>query len=505
MKAYDVLLKSVTLLYREFLLGEDDRSNDLVINTLRSMKTPKNNRHPILGGDSDAVKNLKEYIEDLALQDGDDLDLESILQSIKLTLTDSPEVYKAFEESLTTEVPQNGLKTSILSMRRYLNNYHRRMQIKAILNKASFEFNNDAYVGNKETNKFLTDLVTELETLELTTRFKDPAVVNEVDIGDDAGLADIADEVVDEANSTTVLSTGWQGLNKMLQGGPRRGEQWAISALQHSYKSGLVTTLFLQLAVYNKPTLKDPTKKPLMVFFSLEDPLKNTISFAYRYFYYQEHGKLPDMNEVTAQEMGAYIKGKLSANGFHVKFSRIDPSEWSYKSLFSWIMALEAEGYEIITCFVDYLDMVPKTGCINNGTSGSDIQDLFRRTRNFMAARNILFVTPHQMSTEAKALKRSGLNGPSLLRETANKGYYKGSRSLDQEFDGELQLDRFKMDGKWYLAIMRGKHRLPTMVDEDNLLICLPFPHKAPIMPDVGMKDSAFYPDKTSSEDSFDF
>lgn len=504
MKKYDILLKSINLLYREKQLKLDDVSNDLVISTIRSMKT-KYNKHSIFGGGEEVLNNLKNYVEELATSASDSIELESILQSVKVILNGFKDLYSVFEESLRTEISEAKLKSSVTAMRRMLKNFHREMEIADLVSRAHYYFNNQHQFGVKSTNDFLEELVTKLEALELSTRYKDPAIVNEVDLGDDVTLSEIAKEVKDEGNSLGILKTGWQSLNNMIQGGFRRGELAVIGALQHGYKSSLLVSIFIQIIIYNKPTLKDSSKKPLLLFYSMEDPLKNIFSFIYRYFYYDEFGKLPNMTSIKKEELSSYVRAKLSKNGFHVKFARIDPSEWTYKSLFSNVLNFEAEGYEIIACFVDYLDMIPKTGCTGNGTAGSDIQDMYKRVRNFMSARGILFVTPHQLSTEAKGLWKQGLKGPVLLNETANKGYYKGSRSIDQEFDLEIQIDRFKHNNKWYLAFKRGKHRLPTIVDEELLLACLPYPPKAPIMPDIDKKDSAYYPDKTEGSDEFNF
>lgn len=507
MKKFDVLLKALTLLYREKQTGEDSPSNDLVINVVRGIKVAYN-RYAIVGGDDEVLNNLKSYVEEIALSDDEEMELETILQSLSLILSDNKDIYEAYENALKTDIAPNKIKASIVATRRYLNNYYKETQIESIIDTAKREFS-QRKGGVKEVNVFVDNLITKLDAIELSTKHKDPALVNEVDVGDDKTLADVAAEVQSESANVKILKTGWQGLNTMTQGGLRRGEFVVVSALQHNYKTSFVDSLFAQLVALNNPKelLDNQDKKPLMLFFSLEDPLKNTFGFLYRYFYYDEYGAIPDMSKITKEEIGQYIRDKLSASGFHVKFMRIDPSEWSYKNMFSWVLAFEAEGFEIISMVVDYLHMMPTTGCINTGPTGSDLQDLFKRTRNFMSARNILFITPHQLSTDAKSLKRSGLQGPSLLKEIANKGYYKGSKSLDQEPDLELHLDISKVNGKPYLAIKRGKHRLPSIIDEENNIIQLPFQHNAPIMPDINRSDSALYPDKvlSSGSDEFNF
>ena len=83
--------------------------------------------------------------------------------------------------------------------------------------------------------------------------------------------------------------------------------------------------------------------------------------------------------------MAQYIREKMQVNGYEIRFVHVNPSLWTYMDICNYITALEAEGYEIHLLMVDYLNMVPKTGCDNTGPQGSNIRDLFRRMRNFCA------------------------------------------------------------------------------------------------------------------------
>lgn len=106
--------------------------------------------------------------------------------------------------------------------------------------------------------------------------------------------------------------------------------------------------------------------------------------------------------------------------------------------------------------------------------------------------RRTAVITPHQLSPDAKQLLRGGIPEDQFVKEIAEKGYFSGSKQLDQELDLEMYLHIFKMNGAWHLSVQRGKHRLPTIVDEDDKFFMLPFPKRMPIPTDINGEDSSY-------------
>ena len=67
-----------------------------------------------------------------------------------------------------------------------------------------------------------------------------------------------------------------------------------------------------------------------------------------------------------------------------------------------------------------------------------------------------MFLTPLRLSTEAKQLTRNGVPNHMFLKEIAEKGYYDGCRTVDQEIDLELYVHLFSHKGKKLLQFQRG-------------------------------------------------
>lgn len=269
--------------------------------------------------------------------------------------------------------------------------------------------------------------------------------------------------------------------------GIARGNSVVINALQHEYKSGLVQTLAMQIPMFNKPHMIDIEKKPLILYISFEDDADVFITFMYKYLYSSEHGVNPDMAEISSEEIQAYIKEKIQINGYHIKMVRVDPSQWTYKELFNYILHLESQGYEIHACIVDYLIKMSVAGCVGKG--GTEYRDLFDKCRQFFSVRKIAFITPHQMSTEAKQLVRNGENKLKFVKEVAGKGYTELSKQIDQVVDIEICIAKALWNKKWVLTMYIGKHRGAGILDDADKYQVLAFPFRMPIPSNVNKED----------------
>lgn len=508
MNKVDVIFKCILLLYRENELNDEsgDTSSGLVKTILKQLTK---NSKMLVGGESDMISDLTSLCIELC-NNPSGFDKLSLLQSLEVILKDS-DYYKTIEKQLNVEMQPSGLKRSILSLRMYLNNVYKETEILAIVKRAAYELSlSKIDVDIKEyTNK----LITNLEALNNTTKTKDSAIVDEIDLNEEDGLNTLLTKAKKQTNGEGRLKTGWKEMNEMLKGGFRKGETVLVSALQHKYKSGMMRSLFAQLSMYNKPVLKDPNKKPLNIFISFEDDAEVIAEFFYKYLYFDETNEDPRIDEISAKEIGDYIKERLTRTGYNIRILRVNPSGWTYKHVFNKILEYEAEGYEVHLVVTDYLSKIPCTGIDNSGPQGTAFREMLTRCRDFMSSKNILFINAHQLSTEAKLLIRNGVPDRDFVKEIANKGYYEGSKQIDQVVDLELHQHIAKIGKKYYLTIQRGKRRYPEIVDDDKMYFMLPFPPKIPCIPpnvdtegkykgfSYSIEDSL----NTSSEDEFNF
>lgn len=489
---FDIIIKCFTLLLREKELSDKNElqkneiSIGLVKNILDILSTDKK---PLTGGDTIVMENLKNLLTDVIIK-VDDYDRENLIQTLEVILREKEQIFSIIEKSLTAEMTVAGSKNSIASLRKYLYKYYKESEMVNLVSKASYVLNTSK--TEEGVSSYISKLIDKLQALNVQTTTKDPAIQELVDVDDTNGLERDMEEMYKNELGGEKFISAWKGLNKMTNGGFRRGEQWVVGSLQHNYKSGFVRSLFVQLITRNKPINTKPGKKPLALFISFEDQTLIINSFIYKYLYHNEFKEEPDLSKVTSKDISEYVSKKLSANGFKVLILKVDPSMWTYQNVMNKVIELEADGYDCQIMVIDYLSKLSTAGC-RFGPNGTEYRDLFDKMRQFAIGHNILFFTPHQLSTEAKGLAKAGLRGYEFIREIANKGYYSDTRQLDQVVDGEIYIIKTAVARNDYkLFVGRGKHRSTKIISNDNdLEFSLQFPKNGmPILEDIDEPDT---------------
>ena len=487
-----ILGKTLALVYRSRRLGITEH-DDFVRSILSTIKT--SNVQLTMPADI-MTEELKEFISVL-LESKEPYEKEVIIQRIKFITAKDPKLSELLIETIEPDYDDSVSKRVITSTVKLLNNYYKEHVAVQTINKLAYDIK---FNRSKITNfsEHLQKVIAELEPLAagiVTT--KDPAIVNEIDFESPENLESVLEEVKGVNNHKHVYQFGWQAFNRMTQGGIRRGEFMTIGALQHKYKTGFSLSLFMQIARHNKPIFlkkEEEEKKPLLLRISFEDSLTNNVQFMYQYLKAHD-GEIitgKDFDNTSTKEMSAYILSKLTSTGFYIKMMRVDPNQWSYMHIVNKIVELEAQGYNVHLLMLDYLTLVPTTGC-TTGPLGFDKKDLLRRVKNFCSGRNISTITPIQLSSEAKILLRNGIPENQFVNEVSEKGYYDGTKSIDQDIDLEVFIHLFSHKRKKYLAVRRGKHRIPTVIDDDDKYFMLKFPGlNIPILEDIDKEDSSF-------------
>jgi hypothetical protein len=488
-----LLIKIITLIYRSRLVGniENDDLIRTIINTIKVDLPEFNfNGHNLL-------KSLKDFITQL-LEEKETIVKEVLLQHLSLILENEPKLLATVKESIEPDYDDATNKRIITSLVKTLTNQYKEHLAISALSIATHELK---FNRSKITNfsDYLKNLLTNLEPLtSMTTSIKDPALVGEVDFENPDSIISVFEEVKNSNASGGIYKLGWQALNKMLQGGLRRNVDnlVTVGALQHKYKTGFTLSLFMQIAQFNSPIVikGEEGKKPLLLRISLEDSLMNNLQFMYQYLKASESEfiKPSDLDKIDAKEMTKYVTEKMTATGFHIKMLRVNPSEWTYSSVLNKIIELEAQSYQVHVLIIDYALLLSTTGC-TTGPLGTEKRDLLRRLRNFCAARNIIFITPLQLSSEAMNLIRTGIPNEEFLSHISQKSYYDGSKTISQELDLELYIHLFSHKKNKYLAVHRGKHRIPTIISDDDMQFFLKFiGPNIPILPDIDREDSSY-------------
>ena len=493
-----VFLKCLQLLYR---LGEQkdeaDNKNYLqkngyvkLIKAILDIYKPLEN-FTISGGESESIEKVRDLILTY-MNDDTKLNRELIVQNLTDILKDNNK--KDFAVDMFKEVKNDADNQSMIKAIEYeLNKITNINKVKKFFNDYTYDFDKKLK-GGASIDEILDRITEEAQILKKNIKKLDLAIVNEVDLDNISSVASVFQTVKEtSAAESTKFKLGLQALNRLTNDGYKAPEFTIWNALQHNYKSGMLASGLIGMARYNTPIMIDPNKIPLLLYVSLEDDLDILFEFLYRQMYYTDNKVKANMDEVSKEEMAAFVKDKLQATGFKVKFIKVDPSDWSFHSFFNLVESYENEGYEIKAVTLDYLSLIPTVGCNNTGTPGSDLRDLYRRVRNFFGKRKCSFISAHQLSPDATMLAREGLDGEKFLNRIMGKGFFDGSKKLSQEMDLELYAYKYTKDGKDYLAIGKGKHKGSKVMRSQDKIAIIPFPENLEPIPDDIMDESQEY------------
>ena len=458
-----LLVKAITLLYRESQIGNPDTSSiPLVKELISNIKTADGLMSSDFG--KDVITSLRETVRWM-MENGPKhiYDKEELLQRLRMNVNGDDNIYTALKQGINIDHSEEELPLLIKSYRSSLLDYRNRVGVKDILRQYNTKF-----AFQEETvdwKNIVADLRETLKPYEIALRGEaneaHPATVSSIDFSDLESLKKVMSEAAAELDERGVMRLGWQGFCRMFghNYGMRRGEFILVGALQHNFKSDWCLNTMRQVALYNKPFLRDPKKKPALLRISFENSAQHDISSWYKEFYENETKTPIDMRDINPVDAAQVVFERMQVNGFHILYRHMDPTEFTYRDLFDMLDQMEKDGYEIHAVWCDYLNMMNKRGC-NQGPAGFEIRDLFRRVRNYTMKRGITFITPHQLSTEAKSLTRMGVDN--FVQTIANKGYWDSCRTIDQEVDMEIYLHIEKVNGESYLTAQVGKHRKIT-------------------------------------------
>ena len=526
MNSKQLLIKIFTLLYQETKQETvSELSRGLCARIIESIKLPEvtlglDSERSILGN---LVKTAKRVIDQIV--DGG-ISVTELKQQFIIDCLDDTSTRLALDAGLVEGLEAKERDVMIKSIRRELHSYAREESCRALLKeyhaKASFHAEEIS-----DMTAHIAELVGKLEPFITTAEQDDPALVARAVLSDDpndTSVLDVYRDIKKTASGTRGFRTGFVHVNKMVAGVVDAGKLVTAAALQHNHKTGFTLALFRQFLMYNIPRPpfmedegktqeeleqeeaervynpddwvlyndpyanrpvpviakgdpfggKTPKRKPLAIRISAEDEITDNMQKLFEDIYFNVEGKAAVVSDFSDVEMTAYVKKHLLRNGWHAHFERINPSEWTYRNICQRVLDAEANGYDVKIFMLDYLGMIPTKGC-ETGAIGHDLRDMFRRVRNFMSARGILFITPHQLSSEAQRLERLG--GEDLVKKFRTGAYYAGSVQIAQEIDLEFFMHIEWYNGIKYLTIQRGKFRSTRTgkIPEEHTYCALPF------------------------------
>ena len=482
-----LLAKCISLLFREGQSGENDLSKQLVLDVITTLKI---NSNDISGTDS-TVNELKNVVLNMVSKEHP-TPYNDLIQHIRIACSSDVVLFESIQDNISFQLDEDELKRTILSYRFELNKYLKEKKATMLLDKMTFDlkFNRDK-IG--DLNQYMSSNLNGIIDLVNYSGEEIPGIICEVDLSDIDAVAEQFELIRKENDGSRTIKMPWQAMNRMTRGGLRLGQLTTVGGLAHNNKTGVSLSMFISGCIFNNPKnlQTDQKKKPLMLLISFEDDMLIVLFNLYILLKENlENVKITDEDKqrLSSRESAEYVYKKLSDTGYDIRIIRADSSTWSYAEIQSCILQFESQGYEIHLTLIDYLNLANKNG-LSHSRADADIQELFRRTKNFFAAKNIALLTPVQLSPDAMELKRQG--NKMLSMQISDGSYYEGCRGLSREPELELFVDIVKDNGRKYQTFARGKHRGQNDTPEEHKFFILEFQKIGGLRWDVNGTDTS--------------
>ena len=254
------------------------------------------------------------------------------------------------------------------------------------------------------------------------------------------------DECIREVYETVTspsnkLITGLTGMNEMLGGGYESKRVYAFFGLPSEGKSITLLDMALQIKKYNPGYVcNDPTKKPCVVYFTLENGLEESVARLCEMV-----GIKGSLSDYTIDELiyklrteGELYLNSASPMDIVIKYKPGMTVDTSY--LYTISEELEDNGYEVVAVIVDYIKRIRSS--LDSSDTRVWLGNVVNELKVFASTKNAVVITASQMNRDAT----------SHIDESRKANKSDLVRMLGRSQIGESMLILENLDGAFLIA-----------------------------------------------------
>lgn len=382
-------------------------------------------------------------------------DTTDLMSRIRVAVGDNDRLYELFLQNiLTTDKEAADNRTNDIAAELTL--YTATQEFARLLSEASraVNYNSDTI---EDISAWRANLMSKVEALPLDGHRRINTLARMVDVSNVDEVADIFEAAQAHIDPDMILPFPYQGLNDFTgpQQGLRRGDWSLHCALTGRNKTGILIDTFCGWSVLKKPVPMDDSKKPTLVYVTIEDKIEVVFQKFYTVLKQYDTGEPVKVVGVPFKEMAEYVKERMSRNGWELIIFEF-PVGGHSEDYLNMFRELEDHGHEVIGVACDYVNLIGKQG-IPAVVAGDEIKYLHRKLRGYFAPKAITHMTVHQLGPKAKEAFR--IDPVDYIRKIPGQGTFEGCSSLDTEADFIFYLDKVQHGKTWWQQVQWEKHR----------------------------------------------
>lgn len=224
------------------------------------------------------------------------------------------------------------------------------------------------------------------------------------------------------------LSTRWQGLNKMLDGGFENSRCYNFIGATGGFKSGLLLNIMKSIKLANKGKQhKDPSRRPTILFISQENNLWETIHRIFGIFASTKSIREFEVNDIVKMIQEGGFRVCEDEFDINVEFRYAGNQDLGISDIRGIYEELENSGMEVICIIQDYIERLRPPNL--KAERRMQLIDISNQIHDFSMELDIPFITGSQFNKEGV--------GTIEDMQRANKvdiGRNVGSRNISEAF-----------------------------------------------------------------------
>jgi hypothetical protein len=284
------------------------------------------------------------------------------------------------------------------------------------------------------------------------------------------------------------VRTGIQWLNKMLGGGFQSGRVYMFLAISGGWKSGLLVNVAQWVAKYNKDLApKDPTKKPVALYLTLENDIPETVE---RFHSYHSGVDIEFKDMLPKDAAEAMNQGlRQEEYGPEIVVAYRPNRSINVAGIDSICADLEVEGKEVVIVILDYVKRIRS----NEGYDDLRIElgEVVNNLSVLAKDRGIPIVTASQLNRDAfKVIEAAVSKKKADMSKTLGMSHIGESALMIENLDAAFIINREELPNceTKYLTIKQVKHRGK---ESPITYFAHPFENSMKMVEDFEMKESA--------------
>ncbi len=304
----------------------------------------------------------------------------------------------------------------------------------------------------------------------------------------------ITNIITRKRNPSSKLVTGMQAFNVLLAGGFEGGRVYCLFGLPGEGKTTTLLNLTYQLKKHNARYIcKDRTKRPCIVFFTMENSVREAVQTIYNISAGPE-----DISGFTTEEVLANMaKGGLKVDKespieVYMEFQPVFSKDTNY--LYQLTDDLGDMGLEVIAVVFDYIKRIKPV-------ERADSDERFRlgqvinELKTFATLKDIPVITASQLNREgARTVDNRRETNKSDIVASIGRGMIGESSLIDENLDATIFIVPQYVDNKKYMGFKWSKHRYKAPKLNDKDIFYQPFYDDNPVkfVEDLGLSEPVY-------------